>query len=337
MKNTKFPRIFFSIGKGKIYDKDFIVDSLSSGCTGIRIILKGYTIEELEKELTQWNSYKSRYPFIQLMLDLPGLKPRLDNKFAGRYLTKDEIVPIVPTGSPFLDQSLPVVFHEKNLSQVKPGDRVYIADATILLQITEVIEDNLFARVVEGGHVSAGRSINIPDSGIIYKALSKTDLFLINELNRRDFQVDYLAISFTSDKADVDKVRLLTKNSLSNTTIISKIETAQGLSNIEKIIEASDAIMIARGDMSIEMPLEEIGVFQNKIIECCNKANKSIIVATGILSSLSEKNRPSISEITDLNFLIDQGITSFLLGDQITISNPGKAALWLNKIFNSKT
>lgn len=311
------------------FDKRTLLDLLESGGTGVRLIAKGFSPDDLRRTAEEiLQSVSSRIGSFHLMLDLPGAKPRLARRFKGGTVRNGDILV-------FSDQQsasdrpdlIPTEFLQIYLDQIRIGHRVFIADGTVGLVVEEVNDTTMFCRAIRDCVLSGGRSMNLPDSEVEYKPFTDTDLASLQAVI--GVPLGSVSISMVSSGSDVQHVRASMKRIGLNCPLFSKVETARGVRNIQAIAELSDGIMVARGDLSLEMPLEALATSQSQIIDASKRLSKRIMVATGILSSLANGDLPTIAEISELGLLFEHDIRMFLLGDIVAVKNSAIACRWL--------
>ena len=202
--------------------------------------------------------------------------------------------------------------------KIKVGAPVMINDGLIELEVVKIDGDDIICEVVFGGELSNRKSINLPGTPIDMPYLSDADkkdmLFGINN------NVDYIACSFVRCAQDVMLVRnFLIDNGGAEIDIIAKIENRQGVDNIEEIIAASDGIMVARGDMGVEIPFVELPAIQKEIIKDCYRAGKKVITATQMLESMVNSPRPTRAEISDVANAVYDGTSATMLSGETAI------------------
>ena len=204
----------------------------------------------------------------------------------------------------------------KNLwRDISVGGRILIDDGLVELKVTETNEKGIACRVVSGGTISSRKGVNVPGVKLSIPFLSERDRSDILFGIEQDF--DFIAASFTQCAADIESIRaLLEKNGGSDIRIIAKIENAAGVENIDEIIKVSDAIMVARGDMGVEIPMEEIPIIQKRLISKAYSAGKPAITATQMLESMTHHPRPTRAEITDVANAIYDGTSAIMLSGE---------------------
>lgn len=215
---------------------------------------------------------------------------------------------------------------------VKKGEPILIKDGLVRLRVISAGKSEVTAKVEQGGTLTSDRGINLPESKI-------TDV-VITDKDKKDLKfglnqkVDWIALSFVRDASDVDDLRrLLPKSKSYQAKIIAKIERKEAVDNFDRILEVADAIMIARGDLGIELPAEEIPLLQKKFIEKCLIASKPVIVATQMLESMTINSRPTRAEVSDVaNAVIDHTDAVMLSGETSTGKYPIAACQMMRDI-----
>jgi len=200
-------------------------------------------------------------------------------------------------------------------SQVEKGTKILIDDGRIRLEVSETTDTDVICNVVSGGKVSNRKGVNIPNKSL--------DLEYISEADRNDIlfgikmDVDYVAASFVRKGDDVRQLRtLLNENGGDKIKIISKIENMEGIDNFREILDLSDGIMVARGDMGVEVEFEKLPGLQKKFIKECCKAGKPVITATQMLESMTTSLAPTRAEITDVANAVFDGTSAVMLSGE---------------------
>lgn len=269
---------------------------------------------------------------IKILQDLEGYRIRV-----GRFKHKKSIElkkrqQVLLTNQDVLGEKNIIPFdYEGSLDNIKPGNYIYIDDGNIALIVKSRTKKYLKAEVIIPGSLKENKGINIPDVSLRFKGLTDKDRIDIQFGIKN--KVDYIAQSFVRNKNDIIQIKDLVKPSLPNCNIIAKIENRQGIRNIDEIIDVSDGIMIARGDMGVSIPIYEIPVVQKLIIKKCNQAKKFVITATQMLESMVENLRPARAEVTDVANAVLDGSDFVMLSAETAIGqHPVKVVKMMNQI-----
>ncbi|WP_068401048.1 pyruvate kinase [Kribbia dieselivorans] len=200
---------------------------------------------------------------------------------------------------------------------VRPGDMILVDDGKIALQAVEVTETDVVTTVVEGGRISNNKGINLPGVAVSVPALTEKD----QEDLRWAMQtgVDFVALSFVRQASDLDDVHAIMDEVGFRRPVIAKIEKPQAIDNLPEIIEAFDGIMVARGDLGVEVPLEDVPLMQKHAVELARRAAKPVIVATQVLESMIENSRPTRAEASDAANAIIDGADALMLSGETSV------------------
>lgn len=207
-------------------------------------------------------------------------------------------------------------------ADVKPGDPLLIDDGRITLRAVEVTETDVVTEVVVGGPVSSNKGINLPGVAVNVPALSEKD-----ESDLRwalDLGADIIALSFVRDATDIVRVHEIMAEEGRKLPVVAKIEKPQAVQNLADIIDAFDAIMVARGDLGVELPLEQVPLVQKRAVELARRWAKPVIVATQVLESMIENSRPTRAEASDCANAILDGADAVMLSGETSV---GKHAI----------
>ena len=215
---------------------------------------------------------------------------------------------------------------------VKPGDLIMIDDGKLEVRVTEIMDSNdVKVVVVMGGTLSSKKGLNLPDTKISLPALTEKDLvdldFIISQ------NVDWIALSFVRQVKDITELKAILKTHNSKAKVIAKIEKPEALINIRDIILESDGIMIARGDLGVELPVEKVPLIQKELIRKCMHRAKPVIVATQMMESMIDRIKPNRSEITDVANAVLEGADAVMLsGETATGMHPVLVVETMSKI-----
>lgn len=252
---------------------------------------------------------------VAILLDTKGPEVRVKNFKDGRVtLEEGQLFTLTADDVEGTKDKVSVTYN-RLYEDLEVGMRVLIDDGLIEMTVEQVDRTNIVCRVINGGVVSNHKGVNVPDVDLSMPYISDKDrediLFGISQ------DVDFIAASFVQKKEDILQLRrLLEKNGGSDIKIIAKIENAQGVTNIDDIIEVSDGIMVARGDMGVEIPYEEVPVIQKKIIKKVYRTGKQVITATQMLESMIKNPRPTRAETTDVANAVYDGTSAIMLSGE---------------------
>lgn len=209
------------------------------------------------------------------------------------------------------------VNHSYAIDFINVGDRVLIDNALLELEVIGKENDHVLLKALEDGKIQNHKSINVPGVHLQLEFMSDDDKKDITFAARHS--CDYLALSFVNAKEDVIAAREIIEKAGGDAMIISKIESHMGIENIDEIIDESDGIMVARGDLGVEVPMEELPMLQKSIIRKCREKGKFAIVATEMLASMYESLRPTRAEVSDVANAILDGTDCVMLSGETTI------------------
>jgi len=268
---------------------------------------------------------------VAVLQDLAGPKIRIGD-FEKGMITLVE-------GQTFTLTTEPCVGNEKKVyinypllpKEVKVGGYILLHDGKKKLQITAIKGKEVITKVIIGGEIKGRRGVNLPGA---YLSISS-----ITDKDRKDVEfgiknkVDFVAVSFVRRPSDVSELREILEKAKSKASIISKIETPEALENIDEIIRLSDAIMIARGDLAVEIPAEEVPIAQKMLIQKCNALGKPVITATQMLESMIKSPIPTRAEVSDVANAIIDGTDAIMLSEETTLGDyPVEAVQMMTRI-----
>ena len=214
--------------------------------------------------------------------------------------------------------------------KVKKDDLFYIGDGNIKLQVISTTDTDIKCKIINGGRLDDNKGINAPGISVS-EAVTSDDFKHIEFGIKHD--VDFIAVSFIKNAGDVLNVKRFLNKYDSSARLIAKIERSEALENLDEILEVADGIMVARGDLGVEIPLEKVPVAQKMIIEKCSRLGKPVIVATQMLESMVELPRPTRAEVTDVANAIYDGADAIMLSEETAIGQyPVEAVEMMSKI-----
>ena len=251
---------------------------------------------------------------VATLLDTKGPEIRLKDIEGG----KTELVSgqkFILTTEEILGNNEKVTITYKGLKDdINVGTTILIDDGLIEMVVDEINETDIICSVVNGGPISNHKGVNIPGAALSMPYISDVDRSDI--MFGCDMDFDFLAASFVRCKEDILEVRKIIEEHGSHTKIIAKIENMQGIRNLDEILEAADGIMVARGDMGVEIPMEEVPIVQKQMIKKAEALGKHVITATQMLESMIKNPRPTRAEATDIANAIYDGTTAIMLSGE---------------------
>jgi pyruvate kinase len=251
---------------------------------------------------------------VAILQDIQGPKIRTGEVEGGTELVAGNRVTIA-AGDFLGDASRLSTSYDALAEDVRPGHRLLIDDGLIGLRVESIEGRDVVCEVLEGGPVSSHKGLNFPDSNLSIKGLTSKDVedlrFGIEEI-----QPDWVAVSFVRTGDEVREVKERIKEFGGNAPVISKIEKHEAIENIEDIIHASDGIMVARGDLAVELSAEQVPIEQKRMVARCRRLGKPVIVATQMLDSMIRNPRPTRAEVSDVaNAIFDRADAVMLSGE----------------------
>ncbi|MEA3285596.1 MAG: pyruvate kinase [Synergistota bacterium] len=217
--------------------------------------------------------------------------------------------------------------------EVSVGQDVFIDDGTIHLRIESISKESVDCSVVVGGSLGNRKGVNVPGANFSFSAMSEKDREDI--LWGVENDVDFVAVSFVRDRQDVLAVRKVIEDAGGNIKIVAKIETRQAVANIDEIAEVVDGMMIARGDLGVEIPTEEVPLVQKRLIDICRGQGKPVIVATQMLDSMIRNPRPTRAEASDVaNAVLDGADVLMLSGETAAGKYPARSVETMSRIIS---
>lgn len=252
-----------------------------------------------------------------ILLDLPGPKIRVSQIPGGFiHLKERSQVSLCSQQDKCLSSDIPVEI-ENFESIVKPGDRILLVDGRIELRVKKIKDEKVIAEVKTGGILQSRQGINLPDSLLPFPPLTERDKEGIELAFAED--IDWLALSFVRMEEDLIELRDLVVTRGEHMGVIAKIERPEAIRNIQRIVQSADAVMVARGDLGVEMGVEEVPVLQKKILAISNLNAKPSIVATQMLESMVENPFPTRAEVSDIANAIYDGADCVMLSDETAV------------------
>jgi len=267
---------------------------------------------------------------IGIMLDLQGPEMRLETKDGQDILlTQNQEINIYQD---FKNKNAEIVLpYKEAFDALVRADRILVDDAHIELEVITKNGNHLTVRAIEPAIIQHKKGVNIPQKRLNLPSLTKSDLAYLNLAQKNN--LDFVALSFVRDVNDILRLKKEMAKQNINADVVAKIENSSALKNIGTIIEASDVVMVARGDLGVEVPIEELAYWQMTIIKLCRQKNKPVITATQMLESMIHSPRPTRAEATDIANAIIGGTDAIMLsGETATGKYPVRVVKVMKKI-----
>ncbi|HAV43002.1 TPA: pyruvate kinase [bacterium] len=304
-----------------------------AGMDVVRLNFSHASHVEHEKRIRSIRQLNKKYRRrIRILQDLEGYRIRI-----GRFKDKEAIElkkrqTLILTNEDVMGEGNIVPFdYGEDLRVIPLGSHVYIDDGNINLKVKRATKRYLEAEVVIPGVLKEHKGVNMPEANLKFLGLKPKDRMDI-EFGIEN-KIDYIAQSFVRSKEDILLIREVIGQRLPNCKIIAKIENREGINNIDEILEVSDGIMIARGDMDVSIPIYEVPMVQKEIIKKVNKAKKFVITATQMLESMTENLRPTRAEVTDVANAVLDGSDYLMLSAETAVGKyPVEAVRMMNEI-----
>ncbi len=329
MRNLAQTKIVSTLGPAST-SEEMIRKLYRAGVTMFRLNSSHGDMETHQKTLdTIRKIEKEEHTIIPVLLDLQGPKIRV-----GQF---DEPIPVTAGETlkfrhqdKYENDIIPVDY--KGIAEdVKPGDKILIDDGKIQLTVEKSEDKIVYAKVLTTGVIKPRKGLNLPGGTASLNILTERDKKFVDFALHND--IDYLGLSFVRNKEDLQLLRGILNEHNSRLRIISKIEKPQALDNIDDIIANSDGIMVARGDLGIETPIQQLPIVQKTIIKKVNAARKPVIVATQMLESMIENPMPTRAEASDVaNAILDGADAVMLSGETAAGKYPVEAVTIMKKI-----
>ncbi len=295
-------------------DEETIVKLIDAGMNVARLNFSHGEHEEHREVYERVRRLSDRVAIIQ---DLSGPKIRVGEIDGGEMRLVDGGTLTLTTGEVGGRDEVVQVLYDKLPSDVKPGDNIYLADGIIHLEVEGITGADVSCRIINGGVLSSRKGLNLP--GVTLSAPSLTEKDRIDLDFGMKLGVDAVALSFVRNAAEVGVLRDLLDEKGSAAWIIAKIEKREALEQIDEIIEAADAVMIARGDLGVEISTEEVPLVQKSIIVKCLGRGKPVITATQMLESMVTSERPTRAEASDVANAVLDGTDAVMLSAETAI------------------
>lgn len=254
---------------------------------------------------------------IAIMIDLPGPKIRIGKiENEPLILKKGDEVVFTTENARGTQNLIPVKYKELSQS-VSPGGNIYLNDGFLQFKVLKVFKEEVKCKVVVGGELLSNKGMNLPGAKIFADAITKKDLDFVDFGLKNGVHI--FAASFVKNADDINMIKNFAKRKNKKVYVIAKIERAEAVKNIDEIMKVADGIMIARGDLGVQVPIEQVPMIQKKLIRKANIYGQPVITATQMLESMTQNLRPTRAEVTDVANAIIDGTDAVMLSAETAI------------------
>ena len=319
-KYLKKTKIIATLGPASS-DKETMLQLIQAGTDIFRINFSHADYDLVKKNVQTIRELNQEHGFsVGILGDLQGPKLRVGVVKEGSYLNPGDILTF--TNEKIEGDSTKVYMtYQKFPQDVKVGERILIDDGKLVLEVIETNNlDTVKAKTIQGGPLSSKKGVNLPNTNVSLPALTEKDIKDANFM--LDLELDWIALSFVRHAQDIIDLKELMKNHPTNkqkTPIIAKIEKPEGVKNIEQILQECDGLMVARGDLGVEVPMEEVPAIQKNLVEIARKYAKPVIIATQMMETMITSLTPTRAEVNDVANSVLDGADAVMLSGETSV------------------
>lgn len=319
-KHLKKTKIIATLGPASS-SKETMVELIKAGVDVFRINFSHADYDLVRKNVALIREINQEYGFaVSILGDLQGPKLRVGVVKEGSYLNPGDILTF--TNEKMEGDSTKVYMtYQKFPQDVKVGERILIDDGKLVLEVIETnLKDTVRAKTIQGGPLSSKKGVNLPNTNVSLPALTEKDIQDANFI--LDLELDWIALSFVRHAQDIKDLKELIKNHPTNhfkTPIIAKIEKPEGVKNIDEILAECDGIMVARGDLGVEVPMEEVPVIQKTLVKKARMYAKPAIIATQMMETMINSLTPTRAEVNDVANSVLDGADAVMLSGETSV------------------
>ena len=319
-KYLKKTKIIATLGPASS-DKETMLQLIQAGTDIFRINFSHADYDLVKRNVETIRELNQEHGFsVGILGDLQGPKLRVGVVKEGSYLNPGDILTF--TNEKIEGDSTRVYMtYQKFPQDVKVGERILIDDGKLVLEVIETNEiDTVKAKTIQGGPLSSKKGVNLPNTNVSLPALTEKDVEDANFM--LDLELDWIALSFVRHAQDIIDLKEIIKNHPTNkqkTPIIAKIEKPEGVKNIEQILQECDGLMVARGDLGVEVPMEEVPAIQKNLVEIARKYSKPVIIATQMMETMITSLTPTRAEVNDVANSVLDGADAVMLSGETSV------------------
>ncbi|MBH1958503.1 MAG: pyruvate kinase [Flavobacteriia bacterium] len=319
-KYLKKTKIIATLGPASS-DKETMLQLIQAGTDIFRINFSHADYDLVKRNVSTIRELNQEHGFsVGILGDLQGPKLRVGIVKEGSYLNPGDVLTFTNEKIEG-DSSRVYMTYQKFPQDVKVGERILIDDGKLVLEVIETNEiDTVRAKTIQGGPLSSKKGVNLPNTNVSLPALTEKDVEDANFM--LDLELDWIALSFVRHAQDIIDLKELMKKHPTNklkTPIIAKIEKPEGVRNIEHILQECDGLMVARGDLGVEVPMEEVPAIQKNLVEIARKYAKPVIIATQMMETMITSLTPTRAEVNDVANSVLDGADAVMLSGETSV------------------
>lgn len=329
-KPVRKTKIICTIGPAT-WDEENLIKLAKAGMNVARLNMSHGDHESHKKTFNRIRGLEKKGYSLAIAMDIQGPAIRTGDLPAPLKIKKDDEVTFTIKRSPHLPELTTTVSYDEFVKDVSVGDKIIVDNGELEMEIVKKTKTDVIARALESHTLGNRRHINLPGAKVSLPGLTakdKKDLKFMIEMD-----VDYINLSFVRNGKIVRDVRKMIEKAGKNCKVIAKIENQEALDNIDEILNEADGVMVARGDLGVEVPFEEVPLIQKHLIDNCIETGKPVIVATNMLESMIENPIPTRAEVTDVSTAVFQRSGAIMLSGETTIGkHPFKCVEAMDRI-----
>lgn len=311
-------KVIATVGPASI-EYDVMLKMVMAGVDVLRLNFSHGDREFQKKMIANVRQINEEYNFnLAILADLQGPKMRIGDMENGEVMIEDGDEIIISTKEGIGTKERVYIRYDKFAQDVKPGEKVLVDDGKIVLEIISTNgKDEARAKVINGGMLASKKGFNLPNTKISLPCLTPKDL---EDLDfALDHDVEWIGLSFVRSASDIIELKHLIAARNKSSKVIAKIEKPEAIEDIDNIIKETDAIMVARGDLGVEIPMQEVPLIQKALVKKCLKASKPIIIATQMMDSMIVNYNPTRAEVNDVANSIMDGADAVMLSGETSV------------------
>ena len=336
MPKRKKTKIVATLGPAT-NSREILKKMLDAGANVFRINFSHAAYEDVKERVKIIRELSEEFGYnAAILADLQGPKLRVGVMKGDVIVNKGDSINFV-TGAPFEGSSEKVYMNYANFPKdVNPGERILLDDGKLIFEVVSTNnKDTVKAKVIQGGPLKSKKGVNLPNTNISLPALTEKDIK--DAIFACEQQVDWIALSFVRHAQDLIELQdLIKENSDQKIPIIAKIEKPEGVENIDKIVAYCDGLMVARGDLGVEIPAQEVPLIQKKLVHRAKTARIPVIIATQMMETMIDSLTPTRAEVNDVANSVMDGADAVMLSGETSVGKyPVQVIETMSKVIGS--